>query len=76
MARDVLWLASSRVFGGATGAATLFGTGVIALDSFLWWVAPVGLAAVGLLLGAAAPFGRANDRAEPFRDTDAAAPQS
>lgn len=42
---------------GLTGAATLFGAAAIALDSAVWWVLPAMLAALGLLLGTAAPFG-------------------
>ena len=43
---------------GLAGATTLFGAGVIALDSALWWIAPLVLGALGITLGAAAPFGR------------------
>ena len=46
------------LFAGLAGATTLFGAGAIALDSVLWWVAPLVLAALGIALGAAAPFGR------------------
>lgn len=48
------------LLGGLTGAATLFGSATIALDSAVWWVLPAVLAALGLLLGAAAPFGGGN----------------
>lgn len=41
---------------GVIGAAGLFGAGVIATDSNVWWSAPLLLAAVGLLSGALAPF--------------------
>lgn len=46
--------------GGLTGAAMLFGTATIALDSPVWWVLPAVLAALGLLLGSLAPFGGAS----------------
>ncbi len=45
------------LLGGLAAAATLFGAAAIALDSAVWWVLPAVLAALGLLLGAAAPFG-------------------
>ncbi len=43
---------------GLAGATTLFGAGAIALDSILWWIAPLVLGALGIALGVAAPFGR------------------
>jgi hypothetical protein len=36
----------------------LFGTGVISLDSNMWWVAPLLTGALGVTLGAVAPFGQ------------------
>lgn len=55
--------------GGLTGAAMLFGTATIALDSPVWWVLPAVLAALGLLLGSLAPFGgAAADTAGPDAD--------
>ena len=58
--RPILGLIAG-LFAGATGAASLFGVGVIALDSYVWWVAPVVVAALGLALGALGPFGRRSD---------------
>jgi len=49
------------LLGGLTGAATLFGAAPIALDSPVWWVLPLVLAALGLLSGTAAPFGAERD---------------
>jgi hypothetical protein len=43
---------------GLAGAATLFGVQVIPLDSQVWWILPVLLAALGVAVGAAAPFDR------------------
>ncbi|MFO7778588.1 MAG: hypothetical protein R6V28_09565 [Nitriliruptoraceae bacterium] len=45
------------LLGGLTAAATLFGAAAIPLDSAVWWILPAVLAALGLLLGAVAPFG-------------------
>lgn len=59
--------------GGLTAAATLFGSAAIALDSAVWWVLPAVLAALGLLLGAAAPFGGGAGTAET-PDADGAGP--
>ncbi len=42
---------------GAAFAATLFGSAAVALDDAAWWVLPAIGAALGLLLGASAPFG-------------------
>lgn len=50
---------------GIAGAATLFGVAVIPLDSPVWWILPLLLAALGLALGAAAPFGREAALTEP-----------
>jgi hypothetical protein len=50
---------------GATGAAALFGSGSIALDSNVWFVAPLLLGALGVTLGVLAPFGRL-----PVEDSD------
>ncbi|MFO7779869.1 MAG: hypothetical protein R6V28_16080 [Nitriliruptoraceae bacterium] len=61
------------LLGGLTAAATLFGAAGIALDSAVWWILPAVLAALGLLLGAAAPFGRDAGAAEaPGADTGGA----
>jgi hypothetical protein len=43
---------------GAAGAVTLFGAGVISLDSNVWWLAPLLFGVLGIALGAMAPFER------------------
>jgi hypothetical protein len=58
--------AITGLLAGGTGAVALFGTGTIALDSNVWFVAPLLLGALGVTLGAVAPFGR-----PPAGDTDA-----
>jgi hypothetical protein len=50
--------AITGLLAGGTGAVALFGAGAIALDSNVWFVAPLLLGALGVTLGAAAPFGR------------------
>jgi hypothetical protein len=50
--------AITGLLAGGTGALALFGTGAIALDSNVWFVAPLLLGALGVTLGAVAPFGR------------------
>ena len=52
------------LLGGLMAAATLFGAGGVALDSAVWWILPAILAALGLLLGAVAPFGREAESTE------------
>jgi len=64
----------SGLLAGILAAATLFVGALIALNSVLWWVLPVVLAALGVLIGVAAPFGRdpvvpEEDGAEPDPDT-------
>jgi hypothetical protein len=50
--------ALTGLLAGGTGAVALFGTGTIPLDSNVWLVAPLLLGALGVTLGAVAPFGR------------------
>jgi hypothetical protein len=50
--------AITGLLAGGTGALALFGAGTIALDSNVWFVAPLLLGALGVTLGAVAPFGR------------------
>jgi hypothetical protein len=50
--------AITGLLAGGTGAVALFGAGTIALDSNVWFVAPLLLGALGVTLGAVAPFGR------------------
>jgi hypothetical protein len=57
--------AVTGLLAGGTGAVALFGAGTIALDSNVWFVAPLLLGALGVTLGAVAPFGR-----PPAGDTD------
>jgi hypothetical protein len=61
--------AITALLAGGTGAVALFGTGVIALDDNVWFVAPLMLGALGVTLGAVAPFGRP-PAGEPDRATD------
>jgi len=55
--RPLVGMIAGALTGVAT-TATLFGSGMIALDSPLWWALPAIGVALGLLLGAIAPFGK------------------
>ena len=61
------------VLTGIAAAATLFGSGIIALDSPVWWGLPAVGVALGLLLGATAPFGKQapDETAQPDPTTPA-----
>jgi hypothetical protein len=70
--------AITGLFAGGTGAVALFGAGTIALDSNVWFVAPLLLGALGVTLGAVAPFGRppagAADRMSDAEEAEVSAP--